>query len=113
MDNEDMFDSQVRSSGDLAGVFEFDGETGYFYLYDSHAPDNRKVMATIHIITGKPEFSIDDLRIQWDASENWVALFIGNQLWAVFDSVSKIGYGGNYVRKGISTVPPNITNIFS
>lgn len=31
MTNEEMFDSSTRSKGDLAGVFEYDGETGYFY----------------------------------------------------------------------------------
>jgi hypothetical protein len=30
----DIFDSSVRSDGDLAGVFEYDGQTGYFYLYE-------------------------------------------------------------------------------
>ncbi|WP_286203065.1 hypothetical protein [Rhizobium lusitanum] len=29
---DQLFESAVRSSGDLAGVFEFDGDVGYFYL---------------------------------------------------------------------------------
>ena len=28
----EMFVSAIRSSGDLAGIFEYDGETGWFYL---------------------------------------------------------------------------------
>jgi len=33
MDN-DRFESSVRSYGDLAGVFEYDGKEGYFFLFD-------------------------------------------------------------------------------
>ncbi len=35
MTTEEIFDSCVREKGDLAGVFEYDGEAGYFYLYET------------------------------------------------------------------------------
>lgn len=51
----EMFQSAVRSSGDLAGVFEYDGETGYFYLYQTGAMGN-KILSANHILTGPADF---------------------------------------------------------
>jgi uncharacterized protein len=31
---DEIFESASRAAGDLAAVFEYDGETGYFYLYE-------------------------------------------------------------------------------
>jgi hypothetical protein len=46
---DEMFDSSIRSAGDLAGVFEYDGETGYFYLYDSVGSSNQRVLGAKRI----------------------------------------------------------------
>jgi hypothetical protein len=41
---KEIFVSSVRSTGDLAGVFEYDGETGYFYLYRAKGASGKKIM---------------------------------------------------------------------
>ena|SRR6266516_3924928 len=100
----DMFDSCTRSAGDRTGVFEYDGETGYFYLYDTKGEDKRKVIAAIRVLSDVPDFEESDVAIRWDATDTKVGLFIRGQLWAAFDSHSGTKYGGDY-RRG---VPPQV-----
>ena len=38
----DIFDSSIRRAGNLAGVFEYDGENAYFYLYDETREDDQR-----------------------------------------------------------------------
>src|SRR5688572_449218 len=71
---DEMFDSSVRSAGDLAGVFEYDGETGYFYLYKNERDSGQKVMSAIRIVDGDPDFKQEDISIRWDAAETRVGL---------------------------------------
>jgi len=52
-----MFDSAAQSGGNLAGVFEYDGDTGYFYLYRTKGEEGRKVVVAIWILNGTPDFS--------------------------------------------------------
>lgn len=40
-----IFESATRSAGDLAGVFEHDDDTGYFYLYDLSRGEGQKSLA--------------------------------------------------------------------
>jgi hypothetical protein len=42
MSANEMFESASRANGDLAGVFEYDGETGYFYLYETKETRGKK-----------------------------------------------------------------------
>ena len=51
----DIFDSCLRSAGDLAGVFEHDGETGYFYLH--RAAPSSEVLDHIHIVNAEIDFA--------------------------------------------------------
>ena len=104
-DNQDIFDSEVRSAGDLAGVFEYDGDTGYFYLYEVAGQAGQKVLSSIHVVSGPIEFSASDVQVQWDVSEQRVGLFIHDTLWATFDTARRRKYGGNYVPGAVSTVP--------
>lgn len=53
---EEMFVESVGRSGDLAGVFEYDGETGYFYLYRI-GDGGSKVLDSIHVLSFRPDFS--------------------------------------------------------
>ena len=92
---DEMFGSSVRAAGDLAGVFEYDGETGYFYLYETEGGEGHKVLGSIHVLSGKPDFSEEDVAIQWDSANRRVGLFIRDVLWAVFDE-SRTQYGGSY-----------------
>ena len=96
MDSGEIFDSSVRSAGDLAGVFEYDGTTGYFYLYETEGDEGQRVLDSIHVLSGAPDFGQDDVSIRWNTTEERVGLFIRSSLWAVFDSGSRSKYGGNY-----------------
>ena len=95
MANDDIFESAIRSKGDLAGVYEYDGETGYFYLYQTGANGN-KVIAAIHILSEDPDFVAKDVTIRWDKEGECVGLFIRTDLWAVFDTRDQAKYGGDY-----------------
>ena len=90
--SRELFDQAVRRAGDLAGVFEYDGETGYFYLYDME----NKVIDAIHVLTGDLEMSADEVKVRWDDDEFRVALFLRGIPWAVFNVNSGEKHGGNY-----------------
>jgi len=96
MATEDVFASSVRSVGDLAGVYEHDGDTGFFYLYDTKGREGQKVLGSVRILSGHPDFTEQDVSIRWDSEEQRVGLFIRHVLWAVFDARLRVPYGGSY-----------------
>jgi hypothetical protein len=101
----EIFESAVRSKGDLAGVFEYDGETGYFYLY---TPGNSgRILDSIHVFSGKPDFARQDIAVRWNRLEQMVGLFIRGELWALFAEPWPTKYGGNYSPGGTSPVQVN------
>jgi hypothetical protein len=112
IENE-IFKSSVRSLGDLAGVFEFDGETGYFYLCDQMREPTQKIIDQIRILSSKPDFGDRDIVVRWDDSEKRVGLLIRLELWAVFDVQAKTKYGGDYLPQATSTVPAEIARLFA
>ena len=112
MAENEMFGSASSSTGDFAGVFEHDGESGYFYLYETPGDQGQKVRAAIRVMTGAPDFDSGDITIRWNAVENKVGLFIRSQLWAVFDAETGAKYGGNYRSGTRSDVPPGIIRAF-
>jgi len=90
-----MFESVIRAKGDLAGVYEYDGETGYFYLYQT-GPNGNKVLGAIHVLSGMSDLADEDVQIRWDHENEKVGLFIRTELWAVFDARDGAKYGGDY-----------------
>jgi hypothetical protein len=106
----EMFDSNVRSSGDLAGVFEYDGDTGYFYLYETGGGEAHRILDSIHVVSGEPDFGEADISIRWDQNEQKVGLFIRGTLWAVFDHQQRAKYGGGYKAELTPVLPPHATN---
>ena len=107
-----MFDDSARSKGDLAGVFEYDGEVGYFYLCECGGDAGQKVASAIRILSGEANFEQADLAVRWDESEKRVGLFICGQLCAVFDADNGTKYGGDY-RKGVQNhMPPEVLKSF-
>jgi|SRR5215471_7761908 len=112
MPTNDMFQSAVRPDGDLAGVFEYDEDTGYFYLYETKGNEGRKIVSAIQVIVGSPDFEEGDVTILWDVSEVMVGLFIKGQLWAVFDAKTREKYGGNYVANMKPLIPERVTRAF-
>jgi len=110
--SDDIFESSVRSTGDLAGVFEYDGDNSYFYLYDTDRSQGEKVLDSIHVLSGKPDFSQAEIAIRWDDEETKVGLFIRGQLWAVFDSRRRIKYGGRYSSRTPPSLPSEVMDGF-
>lgn len=105
----EMFASAARSAGDLAGVFEYDGDTAYFYLYQTGDPGN-KVLDSIHILSGRPDFEESDIEVRWNAREQNVGLFIRGELWAVFNGDTQAKHGGDY-RPGTHPELPAIARV--
>jgi hypothetical protein len=93
----EIFDSALRSHRDLAGVFEYDGETAYFYLYRTNNAESGEIIDAIHVFSGKPDFDENDITVSWDKREQLVGLFIHGQLWAAFSEPWPTKHGGNYV----------------
>lgn len=108
-----VFESLLRSAGDLAGVFEHDGDAGYFYLYNAQRPQDTKVVDALRVVSGRLKPDNARVEIRWDAAENVVALFIESQLWAVFDPTTGAGYTGDYGAGIAPELPPRIAAIFA
>ena len=94
METEGIFESAIRDAGDLAGVFEYDNGTAYFYLYRSGK--DPKVLGAIHISSGVARFGSNDVLIRWSREMDKVGLFINGHLWAAFEADNATPYGGNY-----------------
>ena len=109
--NAEIFDSSVRSLGDLGGFFEYDGETAYFYLFDHRRPEGHKVVGAIHVTSKRPDFGKDDVRVEWDTSETTVGLLIKGELSAAFSADGK-KYGGHYEPDARPYIPDAIALSF-
>lgn len=72
MSESDLFHSATNSTGEKAGVFEFEDDTAYFYLYDTGKADGSKILGAIHIFSGVPDFDEDDIEIRWSATDTHV-----------------------------------------
>jgi hypothetical protein len=112
MSANEIFKSTVQTNGHLAGVFEFDGEIGYFYLYEANEYSNEKVVAAIQVINGIPDFGEEDVTILWNVAQRMVGLFIKHQLWAAFDGMTREKFGGNYLGNNKSSIPPDVAKAF-
>jgi hypothetical protein len=102
---DEYFDSSMRPSGDIAGVFEFDGETGYFYLYEMSSDGENKIKGALNIHIDNVTFAPSDVLINWSSDWNITYLKISNKVYAVFDCRSGIGYSGN-ISTGVEAVIP-------
>ena len=112
MATDSIFESTTRSRNDLAGVFEYDGESGCFYLYRTTATAGQKVVGAIPIFSGDPDFDESELAIRWDAEETLVALIIAGEAWAAFDARSGATYGGEYRKGGTPRLPREVRDAF-
>ena len=106
--DEEVFESSVRSTGDLAGVFEHDGDTGYFYLYETCAPKGRRIIGALHVLSGPCAFRAADVQIRWAEDGSVVGLFIQGRVWAVFDTTSGAEYAGNFAAGIGPTLPDRV-----
>jgi hypothetical protein len=106
MSDDEIFESEIRSAGDLGAVFEYDGETSYFYLYATENPGPKKILAHIHIRSGKAGFTQQDVAVRWNHRETRVGLFLRERLRAVFDVESGEKYGPD------DGIPGNVAESF-
>ena len=113
MPTDEIFESAVNASGHHAGVFEYDGETSYFYLYALSEPEAKKVAGAIRVTNAPLDFTAADTAILWEKTGHKVGLFIRGNLWAVFDTQTLAKYGGNYRLDGQSQVPDHIVSEFA
>ncbi len=70
MERNEILNSAVRSAGDQAGVFEYDGDVGYFYLYEMKNKEDQKVVSAIWVLSGMPNFGEEDIVVRWNATES-------------------------------------------
>lgn len=112
MEPIEIFESNIRSCGDRAGVFEYTDDTGYFYLYNSNCKVGEKIIGAIPIISGEIDFCDKDVDIVWNNDESMVALFILGNICAVFDVESRISYGGD-IKARENIISPEIKRQFS
>lgn len=107
------FDSEVRDAGDLAGVYEFDGEVSMFYRYAPKAPEKARIAGAIRIFSGlKHQAEEGELEIYWDDREEFVALFIRNRLTAAFDARTFKGFAAEEETPEISRITSAIRKRF-
>lgn len=109
---DEIFDSCTRRAGDLAGVFEYDAETGYFYLCHAKGDDVVQILNFVSVTSTVPDFSAKDVVIRWDGAETHVGLFIKGVLWAVFDTERNAKYGGGYGPYRAPGIPMNLISRF-
>jgi len=104
----EMFVSALRPAGDLAGVFDYADDTGYFYLYNQ---ERKQILGHIHIVSGTPDFSEADVEVHWASGERMVGILIRGHLWAVFrDDGERIG--GNYRPRTHPEIPELVSKSF-
>ena len=92
--NTAIFKNVLRENGDLAGVFEFYGKTGYFYLCDLKVENENKVVTGIRLTSGENTLSLndEDVAIEWDKAQEKVGLFIRGSLWASINVLKCINW---------------------
>jgi hypothetical protein len=109
---DDLFIESMRPEGDFAGVFEYDGEIGYFYLYRLPGENgDGKIDGSIEIVKGKLTFEPNELEVRWSAEQDRVGLFIRGEVWALFNVKSGAAYGQPHTKTLASNVPKD--QIFS
>jgi hypothetical protein len=96
MGQSDIYESAVNALGDHAGIFEYDGKTGYFYLYEIVTANHQRITAAIQVLTGIADFKKEHVAIRWTNGETMVGLFIRGELVAAFDSRTSAKYGGDF-----------------
>lgn len=109
----DCFESQSRRLGDLAGVFECDDDTAYFYLYAIDKNDGGVIIDHICIASAPIALEQASVSIRWDAREEKVALLFGRNIRAVFDTTNGKKYGVVGSADASQVLPCEATDGFS
>ena len=85
---EKAFYASDSPSSSFSGVFEDDGDTGYFYAYDRAAPEDERILDACHIydvarVTDRNRRS--DVEVVWTDDGLKAALLINDYAHAVVD----------------------------
>jgi hypothetical protein len=107
----DLVVSAARSAGDLAGVFEYDGEVAYFYRYSMETPERPRITGALKVFSGSRQLSESEIRVAWTQDEGCVGLYIQDVLYAVF-SVDQ-GFCGAYETRTPVELPPEVRCSFA
>ncbi len=104
---KDSVIESISKKSNYAGVFEFDGETAYFYLCTVSESNIVKIVDYIHIFSGMPDFNVNDFKVVWSEDDKKVGLFKDKTLVAVFDVESGRRFGGNLITGKVTDIPEN------
>ncbi|MDX8503632.1 hypothetical protein RFM99_35355 [Mesorhizobium sp. VK4C] len=106
----EIFDSAIRTKGDLAGVFEYE-DTGpqeaiaHFYLFRAEGETAGSILDVIHVRSGQWAITEADVAVRWDSAEQRVGLFVFRALVAAFDATTGAKYGGGYGKDFNDEIP--------
>jgi hypothetical protein len=107
-----IFESAVRTSGDLAGIFEYDEEGGYFYLFDLTKNNGSQARGVIFVAPKNIDFQPLDVSVKWNEAQDIVGLYVHHDLWAAFDQQGR-KYGGIDDTRKAPSVPAAIIEQFT
>jgi hypothetical protein len=97
MEENEIFLSATRSSKDFAGVFEFDGETSYFYLYALGGAAGNRIVGAINISRTFNRKDEPQIEVRWNKSESLVGLFYKTSLLASYNANSSNRVDGYFL----------------
>lgn len=109
---DEIFESAIRTAGDLAGVFEYDGDVGFFYLFDILNGAGKKVTGAIRVFSGGIDFGQEDVCVCWDRTESHVGLLIRGKLYAAFSADTGKKFGENFDPGAPAVIPSEVTELF-
>ncbi len=107
-----IFESSIRTSGDLAAIFEYDDEGGYFYLFDLTKAKGQQARAVIVVSEHGVALEGADVSVRWNASGDIAGLCIAGNLWAAFDEHGR-RYGGGYGTQNAPSISSEVTRRFN
>jgi len=102
-----IFKSTTRPTGDMAGIFEHDGEVGFFYLFDLSREKGKQIAGSLFVNSEGPGFSEADVSIKWSNAQEAVGLYIHGRLWAALDLKGK-KFGGYYGQGKLPDIPEEV-----
>ena len=92
---EETFYASDSPTSSFSGVFEDDGQTGYFYAYDRAAPDDARILDACHIYNVANVVDRDrpsEVAVIWTADGMKAALLINDYAHAVIDFGTRRAY---------------------
>ena len=92
---EETFYASDSPTSSFSGVFEDNGETGYFYAYDRAAPEDARILDSCHIYDAADVVDRDrrsEVTVLWSRDGLKAALLINHYAHAVIDFRGRRAY---------------------